>query len=372
MTVSSGSQFLLAMGILFPLAGTCMAGNYDVHVLVKSGDAISGKVLIDVFPPGSISNSGTVAFTACSLGGCGVFTQERLVAFSGDIIDGRPIFVFFSGGPAINNSGDVAFFAAFPPGGTGIFLKQGARAKRIAATGDVIGGKIISTLFGTLALNNSGTVAFNAGWVGGSPPQFGFFTQHEALALLGESVIDGHVLTGLDLAISLNEPGGTVFAANYSDSGGGGGIATPTQWVVKSGDVLGGITFFGAGASPSINNAGTVAFPADTNIGNGIFTQFEPVARIGDLISGRTLNAFLIKPVINNAGEVVFLANAFTPGFGVFTAKDLVVGVGDTVDGRVITDFTIAPPAVNDRGDIAIRASFQDGSAGILLARRTR
>jgi hypothetical protein len=74
--------------------------------------------------------------------------------------------------------------------------------------------------------------------------------------------------------------------------------------------------------------------------------------------------------MINNAGEVVFLANGFSPGFGVFTAKDLVVGVGDTVDGKVITDFNIAPPAVNDRGDIAIRAFFQDGSAGILLARR--
>jgi hypothetical protein len=371
MADSSGSRFLLSTTIMLALAGASVASNYEVRLLVKPGDSISGKVLTEVFPPGSISNGGAVAFTACYFGGCGVFTQDRLVAASGDVIDGKTIFIF-PGGPAINNSGEVAFLAAMPPAGTGIFLKHGPKAKLVAATGDVIGGKIISALFGTLVLNNSGTVAFNAAWAGGPPPQFGFFTQREPLVLLGESVIEGHLLTGLDLAISLNERGGTVFAANFSESGGGGGIATPTQWVVKTGDVLGGITFFGAGASPSINNAGTVAFPADTSIGSGIFTQFGPVARIGDVIGGRTLTSFLIKPMINNAGEVVFLANAFSPGFGVFTAKDLVVGVGDTVDGnsggersrrhrdpRVLSGRLGGNPAGAAGNAVAFRRAFQ-------------
>src|SRR5206468_2648481 len=81
--------------------------------LAGIGDVISGYTLtgLDLFH--SLNDLGTMAVganCACPFGG-GTFTQNQLIIPGG-------------GSPSINNSGTVAFTAAFPEG-TGVYTQQG-------------------------------------------------------------------------------------------------------------------------------------------------------------------------------------------------------------------------------------------------------
>jgi hypothetical protein len=65
--------------------------------------------------------------------------------------------------PALNNTGDLAFFADLDAGGSGIFVGPKAVADRVIATGDTLDGSTVKNLtFCDEGLNDSGQLAFQA------------------------------------------------------------------------------------------------------------------------------------------------------------------------------------------------------------------
>jgi hypothetical protein len=98
----------------------------------------------------------------------------------------------------------------------------------LAKTGDTIGGKTLTDIVYTKpGLTNLGTVVFNASYSGGS----GIFTQNGLVVKTG-NVIDGLTLTGFDANLannvaSINDNGEIAFFASFSDGTKAIVMATP-------------------------------------------------------------------------------------------------------------------------------------------------
>lgn len=107
----------------------------------------------------AINNSGVVAFAGDKTGtGKGIFTGSggattTVVDLSGPFSTVQT--------PAINNNGDVAFEAVLDAGGGGIYLSTGGVIRRVVGKGDIIGGRTVTAVaFCRRALNDNGQIAF--------------------------------------------------------------------------------------------------------------------------------------------------------------------------------------------------------------------
>jgi hypothetical protein len=120
----------------------------------------------DSFGLPSINNSGTVAFTAgLNTGGTGIFTGKGgpLTTIVTNTSPSSPFSAF--GDPSINTSGAVAFIAELRGGGKGIYTWPDAVANKVIQTGDSLFGSTVTEtgLYSSIyALNNSGQIAFFA------------------------------------------------------------------------------------------------------------------------------------------------------------------------------------------------------------------
>ncbi len=119
----------------------------------------------------AINNAGTVAFGAFpnfddflgGNGGGGIFTNSGGATTL--IADNTGPFATF-GPPAINDSGTVAFQATLDAEGVGIFTGPDPVTDKVIATGDTLFGSTVTSLsfarFDNKGLNNSGQLAFFA------------------------------------------------------------------------------------------------------------------------------------------------------------------------------------------------------------------
>ncbi len=140
----------------------------------------------------------------------------------------------------------------------------------------------------------------------------------------------------------------------------------------------GGLLFAGPGAfpeigifpgfsSPSLNDAGEVAFSAilsgagvTAQTNSGVFTSGALVAREGDVAPGTGGSVFtsFTSSRLNNAGEVAFgssFAGAGGDGWAISRSDTLVARTGDAVpgsDGAVLSGVLFSPQ-VNDAGEVA-------------------
>ena len=110
----------------------------------------------------SINDVGTAAFVAqLDAGGNGLFlggTQVRPFADTNGLFS-----FFFALAPSLNDAGEVAFGAGLDGGGTGIFVGPNPLADKVITTGDSLFGSTVTSLsLGSQALNNAGQVAFYA------------------------------------------------------------------------------------------------------------------------------------------------------------------------------------------------------------------
>jgi hypothetical protein len=121
--------------------------------------------LVEFASDPQLNNAGVVAFTAfldsneqAILTGDGA-TLTVIADTSGPFSD----FGFF-GGPAINDSGDVAFNGTLDGGfGTGIYTGPDPAADSVIEVGDTLGGSVVTNaLVCSEGLNNNGQVAFVA------------------------------------------------------------------------------------------------------------------------------------------------------------------------------------------------------------------
>jgi hypothetical protein len=124
---------------------------------------------------------------------------------------------------------------------------------------------------------------------------------------------------------------------------------------------------------PNLNDAGTVAFHRFFNdrAGEELVTvndgQLTVVADTSGPFQsfGFTFVGFT-PPALNNNGDVAFLADLDSGGSGIFVGPDpiadRVIGTGDTLDGSTVTNLRFCDEGLNDSGQLAFQATFNDPS----------
>lgn len=341
------------------------AETFSLSIIVQLGDVIDGKVVdgIDSSSP-SFNDNGDVAFVG-SLGDStgskgGIATQNAILFETGDIVvDGGIV----TQGPGanrnwLNNNGEVVFLGAFPTG-AGIFTQDAL----LARTGQTIGGVTLNTLK-TPVINDNGDVMF----VGGTGLS-GIFTPSSLLVEVGQT-IDGETLTSLVELISLNNNGDVAFRGSFAQNGGdSAAIFTQNSLLVRDGQTIDGKTLTNVGV-PALNNNGDLVFTAMFSGGVGVFTLDALLVETGDILGGVTLNAIDIVN-LNDNGDFVFRGgHGNIPGQnenGIFTQNALVAQVGQTIGGHTLTALSNFP-SINNSGDVVFLGTFDDGQRRIILA----
>jgi hypothetical protein len=312
--------------------------------------------------PGSLNNSGDVAFVGFYGTGSGIFTQHGVLAKTGDTIGGLTLTGITPGYKTYLNDSGLAAFRANYSGGTGVFTQFSLVAK----PGDTIGGLVLGNVFAP-SVNDAGDIVFASSYVSGGN---GIFSSNSVLAKTGDT-IDGDTFFAVG-GPSLNNLGEFAFYGLYF---GGDGVYTQngtSAKVAKAGDTIGGQTlvdYSGVPRAPALNDNGEVAFTWQISRSPPILSLFRDNALLatpGDTIGDKTLNQIPeIAPALNNNGKVAFVGN-YLGGSGVFTQDDLVAVRGDNIAGKIL-DWP-SGVSINDNGEIAFAAYFLDGTEGIVLA----
>ena len=283
--------------------------------------------------------------------------------------------------PSINDSGQVSFAASLDAEDkqTGdnieaILRGDGKKLTTIATTADEF------NLFGfDTSISNSGEVAFKAeldeefdfveGLFSGSGGKKSGVTTHYLNST--NVTLDGQQVRfdGRDSRPSINNVGDIAFDESIQpdfDSGIFVGREGTFQTIAEPDpDVL--------VQKPVLNDAGTAAFERsffDEATGEGEFV--EEIVRVdadGTLtVLADTRGEFdsfgFRPPSLNNQGEVAFLATLDDLTTGIFVGpdpvEDRVIATGDTLDGETVTGLTFCEEGLNDSGQLAFTAFFED------------
>jgi hypothetical protein len=286
-------------------------------------------------------------------------------------LDSRP--------PALNGTGTVAFAASLAGPGVddfnrrGIWVGNATGLQLVVRSGDPAPGTDPGVNFFTLgdpALNNAGQLAFSASLIGGGLP---FNTGGIWSGLPGS--------LGLVARVGLPAPGtdaGTVFS----------GLSAPI--LNGAGDVAFHATLAGPGVTPANNQGIWIGSPGNLRL---LVRQGAPAPGTADgIVFG---NLTFSQPAINGAGQVAFSAQLAGPGVtfdnneGIWVGSSadqltLYIRKGGTIaiasgDERTVNglDFESRSSSANqdgresgfnDSAQLAFRAFFTDGSAGVFLA----
>lgn len=307
---------------------------------------------------------------------------------------------------AINDLGEVAFIGE-TMGASGIFVGDGGNVSVVVDTSDGFTG------FRELDINSAGTVVFEDGTgiftVGGDGTTAPVITMASSLGLIGYTAED-QLRDPL-----INESGTVAFFAQNSDEGEEGiflsqgeNIAPiaeapdifPFRFSLNNNDEVaffgqsdlaveqGGDAIFVGDATGiptalsdpfdldtiervTINDAGTVVYDAIIDPVDGMLTVGVFVQNVDDvdlLFDSTAFDGELPRPTINNQGTIVF-----DTGSAIFDGPDpttdKVIGVGDMLLGSAITSIGFSQRnGLNNQGQIAFAAEFEDGSVGIFRA----
>ncbi len=270
-------------------------------VLVAEGSAAP-------VPPGgtlaaSISNigffgmnaAGDVAFRSNVSGGSharGVFLRSvaglvEMLAGAGDSVFGGPeTFVSF-GYPALNDAGSVAFEAVTSggPASPGLFANTGIATLALARAGDAApdtgGGTLVDFLYP--AINADGSVAFLSNVTGGSATGGLFVASSavEGVAVEGQAIPGAGPITTISSLPDIASDGAVAMSLSFG-----------------SGPIAGGVYVHDAGVVTPVALAGEIA----PGTGGAEFASFGFLSR-------------------NDAGRVAFVATLDDARTGVFLAK---------------------------------------------------
>lgn len=367
---------------------------------VGSGSRLPGGLTLSRFNQADINPAGQMAFTASTSRGNNLYVLDagslRLVAQSGMAAAGDGNFENsgFSGTPSIGASGNVAFFARTTGSGQGIFLAlvngAGYRLIQIAKLGTPSGDGGAFTSFGdtvavTLPPGGSPSVLFRARTSGTA----------ETALFLGSASDVKLIVTGFPSTYAMNNRGEVTYTNNGLFLGG----RTGSHQVLANDDAApngGSYVNFG---SPTINDAGTVAFSSFTyysatnRYGTELYLrstqgEIERIAYEGQEFDGGVLVGFS-DPQINNNGAVLFragLKKGDNSVAGLFIAAEgkiskvlaeadrfldsIVAGGGFfSSGGPEISDAGILPGhgSFNDANQVSYKVRLANGKSGIFL-----
>ena len=127
---------------------------------------------------------------------------------------------------------------------------------------------------------------------------------------------------------------------------------------------------------PNLNDAGTVVFHRFFNFEPGeelVKGNGGPLTVIADTAGPFQSFGFFFgfqAPALNNQGDVAFYADLDSDdspaAAGIFVGpdavRDRVVGTGDRLDGRTVGSLRICEGGLNDHGELAFLATFEDPS----------
>ena len=335
---------LMVSGLLALAA--VQSAEADTYTFTKIVD----NTVLDPLAFTAMNNSGTVA--------TGAFNPATghidILTGSGGPLTTIAEVSSIAGSPAINNAGTVAFTTQTIAGDRYIVTGSGGGLTTVIDSSGTLFG------FGQPRINDGGLVAFQAS---GTPPGGGatgpFYTIiNGTVTTIGQS----GARSGSDF--SMNNAGTTI-ASNGSEIFSSTGTAT-----ITIADLTG--MFSGFSAPPWINDNGTVALLASLDKGGeGVFTiGAGGITMIADNSGG--ISTFAAGPSINNLGEVAFIAHLRTGGDGIFTGPDLladkVIQTGDSLFGSEVTSLSFQRPSLNDLGQVAFFATRFNGSSGIFRA----
>lgn len=382
------------------------AAPNDLEVVVRRGDAAPGapagaQFLVTYVPPPLLNSAGATAFLDGIAGGGAVDLNDeglwtggpdglKLAVREGSHLDGSSQALEWSNlkGPALNDAGQVAFYAA-PRGAIGedspegIYVGTPGDLGPVAQSGDpavAAGvGFTFDRFYGPVALNSGGRTAFLA------------------------SVRPQNVHTISDLGLWSEGSGELTLLARRGEAAPG----------ALKGEV------FATFGSPVLNKAGHVALFAqlggpdvnnsnDSSIGVERPSGLELVAREGGAAPGASAGVVFSglqpfsNPSMNAVGQILFAARL--AGDGVDSTNDLglwatdldgtqtlIAREGDSLEVspgnyRTISTLTFIGNTLdttlvqatgnedgrrsgfNDRGQVAFHASFSDGTSGIFVS----
>jgi hypothetical protein len=251
-----------------------------------------------------INDAGAVAFfgTLAATGDRGFFTGSGGAITT--IVTTGSTFSNFGFTPSMNDAGIVAFQASLAAGGQGIFTANGGSTTTIATS--------TSSLFANPAISDAGTVAFwSRAGVSPGPFTFGISTGTGGATTTIAQTGSGFFLLGQDPAI--NDTGTVAFAATFL--GGQGifvGTGGPTSSIADSSGAFGGFVL--PPSNFAINDSGEVAFQVGLDAGgSGIFTGSnivdDTVIRTGDALFGSTVTDLgFFRDGLNDVGGLAFWA----------------------------------------------------------------
>ncbi|MBD2465486.1 PEP-CTERM sorting domain-containing protein [Oscillatoria sp. FACHB-1407] len=312
----------------------------------------------------SINDSGSVAFSANVGGQSGIFLGNGGAIDT--LVDPSEGFVNFS---FIDiNSIDTAVFIT--GGNDAIFRTEGGVISSVIDIPSSLGLLGFDAggfpPFSELFINESGTIAFKVNGAGG---EGGIFTANGGVFTPIAELPDFDTFR-----FSLNNNGEVGFFAisPLAPDGDALFIGDGTGMPTLLADPLG----FGTVEGPSLNDAGTVVFDAlfVDEMGNalqGIFKQSGGDPQL--LVDTSTDFSSFDRQAINNSETIVFDASldaGFTAIFaGPDPVADRVIGVGDILFGSTIVSLSFThQTGLNNQGQFAFTATFDDGSVGIFRA----
>jgi hypothetical protein len=305
--------------------------------------------------------------------------QYEVVAQTGVKIDGIAPITF--GNVAMNDWGTVVFQAGYfdgsYAGASGIFTRYHALLKK----GDIVPGLTVGspTLCG---VNDFDELALTFSYGTSISSAIGKFVRHgESIVPEGKLVKTGDVIDGLTIQdfreCTINDMGEVVFAADYSDSSGGGrmGVFTRDKVLLKAGSVIEGFPLSGNNSFnrlSGLSDFGTVVFdvnrflPASRTYQMGAFTQHKALALPGETVDRIPL-VRASSPVISHFGRTAFTGEYATGsnclpnciGYAIFGPGGVAAKTGDTISGITLT--SVASAGVNDDGVVLMQANFANG-----------
>ncbi|HLJ62382.1 MAG TPA: choice-of-anchor tandem repeat NxxGxxAF-containing protein [bacterium] len=255
-------------------------GSRVVPVVTVGQAAPTGGAFADFANP-AINNRDLIAFVGRTVGQEGIYTNSEgtttPVLMAGQPSPTGGAFEFFlDGTPALNDRGQMALVASTTEHhAQGVFVLVDGRPVPVVTTEDdaPVGGRF--TEFGSVVLTNAGTVGF-IGRTGRSQVAEALYVTGRAallpLAVAGQDVAGG-ALTKFGTA-AINEREEMVFELSLPIIPQAVYVATRAgvRPIVQTGDRAPGGGLFAAFSTPVLNDAGQVAFVAETDDGrHGIY-----------------------------------------------------------------------------------------------------
>jgi hypothetical protein len=284
--------------------------------------------------------------------------------------DGFAPFSF--GCSSINNRGDIAFRAGrTAPDGfntiPGIYRANAGGGLTTIVEDD----KRFVTIGNNPSMNDLGQVSFAARLGGGSKPDTESILRGggKKLTTIATTAAQFNFF-GFDT--SVNNDGEVAFKAELDEefgfdeglfSGQGTKSGVTTHYLASTSQ------FDGTDSRPSINNLGDIAFAETINFVEGIFVGREGNFRT---IAVPDQNIGVGEPLLNNGGTAAF-ERTFTDETTQQSVSEIVTGSGGPLTTVADTRgpyafFGFRPPSLNDEGEVAFHATLDDFStSGIFV-----